>query len=245
MPATDRSALLTKLVYQNDADGIHQILSPQPYEYALMDSTRQMLGTVGVEDLQRLVRNAMPIILDNAKKDPKTAQTMTTILKTNFVRLKGCFSSVELRKMMEICSEGMRKDDLRIVAVASPLSFFLATQGFKEIHLQMLRACVDRRPWRHEELKRMSAYYGKFAVMLNSFRRHSNDRLRSAQLKANNVGRLIALLEDGHPGIEEEGNREMIIHLMKKALREIRCSGDHDLVAKASKLIEKQSFCCR
>lgn len=228
------TARLIELPDIHNRYALFDLLQTQPYTYSTTSAFRQ--GLQLAKQPGQIVALGAQMLPEVWQSYPDLAGILSTALSTNLWLWSP--TRVLLDKLEALCAAEVHDGRWTRVAAVEPLAFALGAKGRGEVHRSVLGAVVGSEHWRNADAHRIAEYYGSYGAELVGIERHLRNPLRHGLLKANDVARLIHLLDSDIADIGRPATRKKVISLLQANVRILEGCGEQSLAREASMVLE-------
>lgn len=188
----DPTPALYRLAEPQSIEGLHEIIAPQIYTWHTLDTAYRYLARN--PDRLNMTGKAAELLIE----DP--CSPSSGILATLLSKMPESWDpdSKTKRRMTQVVNEAIREGNTELVGMVEPLSVALSLKGEIAAHRKYLQAAIESHLWRNADYQRVYRYYdSRVNVQVDAIERHKNDNRREGALLANDVTRILTLLESG------------------------------------------------
>ncbi|MEU3914442.1 SIR2 family protein [Streptomyces sp. NPDC029721] len=222
----DPAPALYQLSEPRTTDELYGIISAQRYDWKTLDTACRRLS----QSPQRVgaLESIAGLLMDNPQ-GPHSG-----ILATILSKMPEFWDPAPgvSRSLAQWAAGAIRDGNTDQVGVIEPLSAALFLKGEPGPHRDYLRAAIDSQSWRNADSERVHDYYDcHINVQVDAIERHMADQRRTGALHANDVTRLLTLLES-------DSRLSHLVPPLNDAIHALRLSGDRQSAEKVQADLE-------
>jgi hypothetical protein len=218
-------------VTSNDLRGLWEFLiEARVYNYTQTRWVRLALANLPAEVTERFLQIGCELLLARFD-DREVAGPIATMLAVFPEYWQPDFATLE---RLECAVLGLLDSgDASDLGVVEPLACALALRGVEGAYRRYLRTLLESARWRAADVVRARQYYGRQSVLMDAIRRHLSDPRRGALLQANDLARVLALLESDEARLTDSARS-----LLQQIADRLAEAGEKELARIAETLAE-------